>query len=211
MRQILAASLLLAVSACSHLAAPPVLTLGQRVCDAQPVLDGAVAVPFDQAGAVVKLGASSRCLQPSPTAPGVTYAVFRLPDAPQPYNVTVASVAADNAVVSPVLSVYGDDGSIRRTVPPAAFRAGVYGFETGLRAQPGDRILVVTADPASLGHQQTLRLSLRDQGGVQTAAAVIVPIIIFVPHVRPGLTQQDVTLALNGTIRVAATPVTRVP
>ena len=195
-----------ALAACSR-TDPPVLSLGDRVCDAQPALETAIPVPMgDMSGAMATLSMTSRCLTgEQPGRPSVTYAAFRLPSTAQSYTLTVASLANNQTVVRPHLTVLGEAGDIRRTVMPDDVRADVSGYHAGLRLGSDDRTLVVSADPAHLGERVKLRLSLVSPAGVQVAASVPIPIYIYQPP-PPVLTSRDTTIALNGTIRVSAQP-----
>lgn len=199
-----ALSLAAALAACAR-PDPPLLTLSGRVCDVAPVLTNAAPVPFDsRAGVSVTLGANTPCLD---TGGGrsVTYAVFRLPDATGPYQLTITSAVVGNAVVAPRATVYDAAGAVLRTLPPSEFRQGIAGFTAGLRSQGSERLLLVSADPATIGQPTTLRLSAREIG-TQLAAAAVIPIIIAVP-VYDQTRERGVTLSLNGVVSVSAVPI----
>ena len=203
----LAAAAVLILGACALPAQPPLLTLGSRQCDAAPVLDGAVAVPLRDRVAVA-YGEASHCLL-SADSQRLTYAVFRLPDAPAPYSVTVTSLAKQGVLVSPRLSVLDGNGAVTRSLAPGDFRESLEGLRAGLRIVPRERYLVAVADPARLGQMVTLRMSLRQQGGVDVAGLIIIPIVI--PSGGPPVRWQDAIYALNGSVQVAAEPLVTVP
>jgi hypothetical protein len=188
---------------------PPLLTLTGRSCDVAPVLSAAIPVPFDERrGATATFGASSPCL----AAGGgrtVTYAVFQLPDTQESFQVTVASEVVGKAVVMPQASVYNASGTVVRTIAAGDFRPTITGFTAGLRTRAGDKLLLVSADPATIGEPTTLRLSARDIG-TQVAATVFIPIIIAAP-VYDQQKQHAATLSLNGLVRVSAAPIPIVP
>ncbi len=151
----------------------PLLSLGSRSCDPRPQLDGARPVPFDRsAGAKVKLDENGRCLNAPGAAAPTTYAVFRLPDAPLPYAVTITSLATRSTLVSPRVTLYNEAGVAGRTLAPEGFQPGVTGLRAGLRLKGGERWLVAEADRAMLGQPVMLRLGRRDPGGVQVASSV---------------------------------------
>ncbi len=204
----LAVAGVLSLGACALPAQPPLLTLGGRQCDAAPVLDGAVAVPLHDHVAVA-YGEASHCLLSADAQTRLTYAVFRLPDAPAPYSVTVTSLAKQGVLVSPRLSVLDGNGAVTRSLAPGDFRESLEGLRAGLRIAPRERYLVAVADPARLGQMVTLRMSLRQQGGVDVAGLIIIPIII--PSGGPPVRWKDAIYALNGSIQVAAEPLVTVP
>jgi hypothetical protein len=205
--------LLLGMAGCAPAAEPPLTSLGDRACDAQPFTGDAIPVPFDSgSGATARFGATTRCLVlPDAARPGgvakVTYAAFRLPDAPAPYAVTVASLPTLGTVVPPRLAVLDEAGRVTRTVALDGFQSGLFGFRTGLRIQPGERTVVVEADPARIGQYTLLRLGLRDSHWPQVAARGIVIVPVVIPDGPAQQTEAAATLALNGTVRVTAAPI----
>ena len=203
--------LVLAAGACApHPLQQPILSLGERVCDSSPVLRDAVAVPFgDASGVEQRIDADSRCLA-IPPAGKASYAVFRLPDAPAPYTVTVASLVTGITLISPRVTLDDAAGTPGRIVEPRDFHSGIDGLEAGLRIRPGERYVVVVANPATLGQPVTLRLSLRERLGVQLAFAgpIFIPLapLALLPR-TPAVTQRPATLSLNGLLRVSAEPI----
>ena len=197
---------LFALTACAK-PEPPLLTLGDRACDPAPSLRDAVPVPLD-GSADASLGAQSGCLN---VAGGTTsYAVFRLPDTPQPANLTIRSLVAGTRLVPTQATVLNGAGQPRRTVSASEFNSSIDGLQAGLRTMPDDRYVVVSADPTQVGGRLTLRLSLRDQGGVAVAAGpIFVPLVIPLSPVT--VTHRSVTLSLSGTVRVAIAPIRSIP
>jgi hypothetical protein len=184
---------------------PPLLVLTGRSCDAVPVLNNAIPVPFaSRSGAVATLGLHSPCLQAN-GGRAVTYAVFSLPEGVAPFLVTITSNLVGTAVVRPRATVYDANGLILRTIKAEDFRPTITGFTAGLRAQANDRLIMISADPASIGEPTTLRLGARNIG-TQVAATAYVPIIITVP-VQDQQRENRATLSLNGTIQVNADPI----
>lgn len=200
-----ALGMMLAASACTP--APPLLTLGNPSCDPSPMLATAVPVPLG-GSASIKLGAESRCLLGSPP---VTYGLFRLPQTAAPYNLTIGSAVAGEAVVAPRAALLDGAGTAGRALATGDFRADTFGFLAGIRPRPEEQFLLVSADPGTLGRSVTLRLSLRQMGGVDMAAGVII-VPIFVPQRVPAqITERPATYSLNGPVRVSAEPLTTVP
>ena len=183
------------------------LTLGDRACDPDPSLTSAVPVP---AGGSVDaiLGVQSGCL--AVTGGATSYAVFRLPDAQIPATVTIKSLVAGTPLVPTQATVLDGAGQPRRTVSASEFSSSINGLQAGLRTMPDDRYVVVSADPTHVGEITTLRLSLRNQGGVAVAAGpVFVPLVI--PISPAPVTHRSVTLSLSATVCVAIAPIRTIP
>ena len=207
MRAIVA--LLLAVMAAGCTSPPPLLTLSGRICDAAPSLADATPVPYDsRGGVVVPFGPDSRCLDMG-GGRTVTYAVFGLPTAAVPYQLTITSEVVGHALVAPVAQIFDANGAKGRHMDTTDFRPGITGYTAGLRAQPSDRTLLVYADPATVGQPTLLRLGAGEIG-TRVAAAVFVPIILVAPT-QDQLRERGATLSLNGQVRVVASTVPIVP
>lgn len=170
-------------------------------------------MPFgNAAGVEQKIDGRGHCLA-VPPAGKASYAVFRLPDATAPYNVTVSSLVTGVTLISPRVTIDDDAGTPGRIIEPRDFHSGIDGLQAGLRIRPGERYVVVVANPATLGQPVTLRLSLRERLGVQLAfAGPIIPLAPFALLPRPQpLTQRPATLSLNGVVRVSAEPIRVMP
>lgn len=213
--------LALLAAGCVQNQEPPLLALGPRACDAQPVFEAAVPVPFDSArGADARLGAEGRCIRPS-GAGATTYAAFRLPDAPQPYTLNITSLVNGAALVSPRATLY--DAALRpvRVLGPDEFRPVVTGLRAGVRLRGAERWLVAEADGAKLGSPVLLRLgALADDapstlaaGMMGDAAVAAAPVIIYIPPpTLPDIVRANsATYSLNGIVNVSALPVATVP
>lgn len=211
-RLAVAAALTLSAAACAGPQESPLLSLGTRACDGQPSFEGAVPVPFDRSlGADVRLGSQSRCIQRSVAVAPTPYAVFQLPDAPQPYVLNVISVASGGTLVLPRATLYDAAGRPMRVLSPAEFRPAITGLRAGVRLQGGERWLVAEADPAKLGQPVTLRLGGLRPGDVQVAAAA--PVFIYIPpQTLPDIVRENrATYSLNGVVNVSALPIPMVP
>jgi len=200
----------LLLAACGqHRAEPPLLSLGGRACDAQPVFEGATPLSFDtRSGANARLGAQGRCMQaPGAEAP-TTYAVFDIPQRTAPAALSIASLAA-GTLVSPRVTLLDASGTAMRVLEPGDFRANVGGLQAGMRLRGNERWLLVEADRTLLGKSVTLRLGDRRRGDVQVAAAgfIYVPPPTYADFMR----ENDVVYALNGTVWVTMTKVPTVP
>jgi hypothetical protein len=200
----------LLLAACGrHPIEPPLLSLGSRACESQPVFEHATPLSFDTlSGAYAKLGAEGRCMQaPGAEAP-TTYAVFDIPQGTAPAALSIASLAA-GTLVSPRVTLFDASGTAVRALNPGDFRANVGGLQTGMRLRGNERWLVVEADHALLGKSVTLRLGDGHRGDVQVAAVMF----IYVPPPTHAdiMRENDVVYALNGTIRVTMTKVPTIP
>lgn len=186
------------------------LSLGDRACDASPVFEGALPVPFDtRSGASAELGDRSRCLRAPGASASTTYGVFALPQGGTPSTVTITSLADGGTVVSPRVTFYDAAGAVLRSLDPEGFRADVRGLQAGARLRGTERWAVVEADRAMLGKPVTLLLGDADQGRVQVAAAVF--IYVPPPPIPDIVRERTAVYALNGKVQVTMTPVPTVP
>ena len=212
-----AALLILGMTGCTT-PPPPLLTLGARACDSRPALADAVVVPFNDAdGGRARLDGTSRCLDLPQGGGQTTYAAFRLPDAQLPSSVTITSlVERGGAIVSPRVTVMSASGAVLRVIEPGEFQASIEGLRAGLRTRPGERYVIVAADPRTLGEPLMLRLGLLSRSMraakpilLAMAGPVFVPIFIPPANIQP--TQRATTRSLSGIIRVTDEPVVIAP
>lgn len=201
---------LAAVSACGPTPRPPLLSLGDRACDAAPDLSRAVAVPIDSLrGARVELDATSACLQPADRSlPTTTYAVFALPRQDAPYALTFESLFLDGIVSKPVVSLLDANGHVLRRLSDTEYEQLGSGLRAGMRAGPREAFLVASTDVTVLGNG--LRLHYGQDGSFQLASAsrTPAPVIITQPPLTPvPASVYPAIYALNGAFHVYALPV----
>lgn len=171
-----------ALAACSTVAEPPpVLNLDARIC--VPSLDLASAQPlplegtrdqgaFTPPGVTVPLGADAACWKPINGEKRV-YVLFKLPESPAPYIISVASSPVGTALFSPDVEMLDQDGNVVREVRRDSFAFHGTALYAGLRSHLGETYLLVASDPASVGQTvsqiaettQATRMSTGGGGG----------------------------------------------
>ncbi len=133
---------------------PPVVSLEGRQCEARPNLSTARQVELEARRAtVVEVGADTPCWNDNGKTGNAAYAVFALPQAPNPYMVRVSSAPHGNAILMPRVQILNESGAVVREMgrQDMQFRSGALG--TVARIQPGQRYLVVSSDPQSVGER----------------------------------------------------------
>jgi hypothetical protein len=153
------------------------------------------------------MGPPGRCLRKQ-AEPVTSYAVFRLPSGPVRYTINIVSLASHGNLVRPNAILLDADGTPGRVIPSDDFQPGITGLRAGLRATGREAFLLVVAETAQLGQKQELKLG--DAGFPPFRLASAVPVIILppVPPMIPDLLRQtEVTISLNGLIRVSAAPI----
>jgi hypothetical protein len=202
-RALLALSLLL-MAGCSH---PPLLSLAQRVCDAAPQLIPGNEVSFGRSGGkTVVVNAASPCIDTP--AGRASYVVFALPATNDPYQITVRSSLHGTALIWPNSIIYGADDRVRLNIRD--FRGAASNLVASARGEPGDRYVVVTSTPGTIGRPYDLPTALK-LSPVRLAAAVYVPIILPATPVGPMTDRVPAILAHSGTITVSAMPFVTIP
>jgi len=186
---------------------PPLLSLSGRVCDAAPQLAAENQVPFGSAGgATVVLDANSRCVE-TPEGPA-TYAVFALPAAAGPYQITVRSRPRGISLLWPEATIYGQDNGPRRSI--TAFRSAAGAVVASARGEAGDRYVVVTSTPDTVGRREEIPTAA-NPAPIRLAATVIVPVIIPATPIGPTSNVLPAVLAHSGAVTVSAMPFVTVP
>lgn len=201
---------LLAVATLALLAGcntPTLLSLEGRACDTAPQLsrDNLVELGSSRGTAVVLDGTAPCVVTPAGPA---SYAVFALPEAAGPYRITVRSTLRGQAVIWPDTTVYGKDDRPRLHVESVREAAGaVVGSVTG---QVGDRYLVVTSTPGTIGRREAIPTAAATPP-IRLAATIIIPIIIPNGPVGPATDKLSAILAHSGRVTVTALPFVTVP
>ena len=194
----LAAALLLAACAATTPSVPPITSLEGRSCGEHPDLAAARPLLLTGKPATATLDGASPCWRP-PGGPASTVAVFRLPDAAEPYLLTVASEPVGETLFSPRLLLLDEQGNPVRERRRDTFLFHGPALKTGLRVQPGERFLIVASDPDSVGRRNS-----RIVGNVQQTTTVAGPVIF---NLYTGSeANHDVTYAHNGSVTVAVEP-----
>lgn len=191
----------LAAAACANLPGPPpVVSLAGRQCDTALKLDKAQPVVFNpEQSLTVKLDAEAACLQAEDGSRS-TYAVFRLPEATEPYVLSVTSRPQGQGLISPRLVLLDDKGMRTRErvgESPTFQGASLY---AGVRARPEERYLIVLSDPRTAGQSV--------QHIVTSTQASVVPIGTGFVAVHSGAEGNRIlTYAHNGDLTVTVKPV----
>ena len=199
----LAASLTLLAS-CSP---PSLLSLADRVCDKAPRLMPGNEVSLGRGGSkTVIVDASSPCVETP--AGRASYVVFELPTVNSAYLITVHSHPRGGGLISPEAKIYGAGDQPRRDV--SGFRGAAGALVASATGEPGDRYVVVTSTPATIGGPQNIPTATNPPP-VRLAATVFVPIIIPPTPTGPTTDAVDTVLAHSGAITVSADPFVTVP
>lgn len=208
LRMFLAASLAaLAGCAVQHVE-PPALTLGGRVCAAQPDLGLALVLtlkPKDNVALESVFGPTTPCVGPADA--GATYAVVALPEWPEDYILSVTSIPVGVAIVAPRVQVLDASGKPVREIPHDRFSFHGTSLYAGLRIHPGERYLLVSSDPVAIGHNVSqIVSSTMATTGATAAGGSIVTFTMY----RGAEANVNLVFAHNGRIVVLAEPVPKV-
>lgn len=188
-------------------------SLGDRECPVTPDLSSTEPVPLgSDRGAVVRLGADSPCLT-LPNGTKGTYARFQLPQDGSSVLLKITSDAGStggSGMIPPRAWLLDDAGKLSREIGFGTFRfsARESGLSTTTRVRPGETKLVVLSDPLRIGETRAWQFNEvlnRHGGSYQVASVIFIPV-----YTRPA-TALTVRFSYNGTIRVVAVPVPRVP
>jgi hypothetical protein len=133
----LTGALLLAACAATTPSVPPITSIEGRICGERPDLAAARPLLLTDKPVTVTLDGASPCWRP-PGGPASTVAVFRLPDAAEPYLLTVASEPVGETLFSPRLVLLDGQGSPLRERQRDAFLFHGAALKTGLGCSPGN-------------------------------------------------------------------------
>lgn len=177
--------------------APPVLlTLGDRQCVQAPDLAGARPLALgDEHGVTVTFDAASPCVIQGPP-PGRVYAVFRLPNSPGPYLVTVTSQPDGPSLFPPELAVLDAVGRPLRTVPGDKFAFHDATLFKIIRTHPGDAYLLVLSDGARIGRQNA-----------QITGSAEMHYVVFATYTTGKEDQNSTIYAYSGQLVVTVMPI----
>jgi hypothetical protein len=129
------------------------------------------------------------------------YVAFSLPQTADEYMLSVTSVPIGEGRFSPNLVLADGDGKTVRDISPDMFMAHGTALRAGLRPHPGERYLIVSSDPETIGQSKT---QIMDSTQVSTATLATGGYI----EIHTG-SENNITMtnAYNGTIIVAAQPI----
>lgn len=202
-----AAAIALPLLGAGCMAPPPILSLEARSCTASVQLAPASEVSFGVAsGTTMMVDATAPCFETP--AGRASYAVFRLPVATEPFQITVRSSARGLALLLPKAEIY--DAQDRPRAAIDGFRAVRGALVASARGLPGDRYVVVASSPASVGLQRSMPTA-GDPRPVRVAAAVFVPVLIPMQPTGPTTDQTGAVLAHSGSVTVTAMPYVTLP
>jgi hypothetical protein len=183
---------------------PPTLTLAGRICVEKPDLKSAITVPLaDDKPVKVTLDDKTPCFD-APGSGKAAYVAFSLPASSDEYMLSVTSVPIGEGRFLPRLALADGDGKTLRDIPPDMFMAHGAALRAGLRPHPGERFLIVSSDPDTIGQSKS---QIMDGTQVSTATIATGGYI----QIHTGF-ENNVTLtnAYNGTVIVAAQPIPKV-
>jgi hypothetical protein len=189
------------LAACAKPPPPPTLTLAGRNCVEKPDLASATSVPLaDDKPIKVTLDDKAPCVD-APGSGKAAYAVFSLPVSNDEYMLSVTSVPVGEGRFLPRLVLADGDGKALRDIPPDMFMAHGTALRAGLRPHPGERFLIVSSDPDTIGQS---RSQIVEGTQVSTSPVGTAGYI----QIHTGF-ENNVTLtnAYNGTVIVAAQPI----
>jgi hypothetical protein len=163
------------------------------------VADPATSVPLaDDKPVKETLDDKTACFD-APGSGKAAYVAFSLPAASDEYMLSVTSVPIGEGRFLPRLALADGDGKTLRDIPPDMFMAHGAALRAGLRPHPGERFLIVSSDPDTIGQSKS---QIMDGTQVSTSAYI---------QIHTGF-ENNVTLtnAYNGTVIVAAQPIPKV-
>jgi hypothetical protein len=189
-----------AVAGCATPAPPAVTSLDNRQCSATPNLEGAHVVAFNpEKTLTINLDASAACMQAGDGSKS-TYAVFRLPDATEPYILGVTSEPWGQALLAPRLTLLDANGATlreRASESPTFHGSSLY---VGVRARPEERYLVVMSDPRNAGQHISQIVG-------RTHATMMSTGTVFMTMYTGSEANHVFIYAHNGVLTVTAKPV----
>ena len=197
LRPILLAMLAALAGGCAKPPPMPTLSLEGRSCTDKPDLAAASAVPLENDKPVsVMLDDKAPCLQAAGAAK-VTYAAFSLPQSTEEYVLTIISAPIGEGRFSPRMALLDAGGDTLREIPPDMFMARGTALRAGLRRHSGERYLVISADPDTIGQTKSQIVDAtkvyQSGGGFQIHTGVE--------------NNVSITNAYNGTVTVLAQPI----
>jgi hypothetical protein len=177
---------------------PPVTTMEGRACVPQPLLESAAPVKLDGDTVRVVLDETAGCWHP-PAGAASAYVVFRLPQAAEPYILTIVSEPIGFGLLSPRAQLLDGGGTVLREIQPDSFLSQGPALKAGLRARPGEQFLVVTSDAGAVGQNKSEIANVLNQHVVVTGR--------YATSVNVGSERlRTQTYAHNGVILVKAEP-----
>jgi hypothetical protein len=193
------------LAGCAHAPAPaPMTALVPGLCAPAFSLEGAKATQVVMAKeAKISLGAASDCMRLADGQPTL-YAVFRLPDAAEPYLITIRSLPIGQGLVIPRLMLMADNGVVLRTIEGERFTFHGASMMTKLRSHPGEAYLVVAVDTRYVGQA----VSQIAESFVQTAGTSFIgKAIVHTTSTAGSSNTVDYVFSYNGDLVVSAEPV----
>lgn len=177
---------------------PPLLDLAGLACGAPMAMTGAQPVLMDPTKpTVLDVDAANACAQIG--GKRSLYAVFQLPDSTAPTLLTVRSLPRGETLLAPRLVLMDVAGRETRRLGFDAFTFRGDGLQAAVRAQPGDRYLVVASDPDPIGRRE-------ERIGVLFNAY---PVGLHTTAYTGSEYRQGNVFTHNGTLSVTAQPVPR--
>lgn len=132
---------------------PPIVAISPGTCAAALSLVGYPVVPVvmtKESG--VTFDDTSSCMKFADGQP-TFYSVFRLPDSPEPYLITIRSLPQGQGMIIPRLMLMAENSTVLRTVEGDSFTFHGSSMMTKLRSHPGETYLVVAVDNRYVGQQ----------------------------------------------------------
>lgn len=200
MRCKLTVAMLLAMTTAGCVTTPPlrpVVRLDDRLCATAPplVTDRVTPLLFDKE-LTVELDQEFACLE-GRDGKRRSFVVLALPERPDSYILGVTSTPRGTTLLSPRMQVLDATGVVLRERPRDAFMFHGTALYAGMRAYPGDRYLLITSDPDTVG-QQVSRI-------VGSTQANVVPVGTGFIMVNTGSeANQGATFTHNGSLTVSA-------
>ena len=132
---------------------PPVVAIDPATCATALSLVGYPVVPVVMAKeSGVTFDDSSSCMRFADGQP-TFYSIFRLPDSPEPYLITIRSVPLGQGMIIPRLMLMAENSTVLRTVEGESFTFHGASMMTKLRSHSGEAYLVVAVDNRYVGQQ----------------------------------------------------------
>lgn len=185
---------------------PPPMTALDPAAACAPALSllAYPAIPVVMAKpSIVGFDAGTACMRLADGQPTL-YSVFKLPDLPEPYLITIRSLPLGQGMIIPRIMLMAENSTVLRMVEGDSFTFHGASMMTKLRSHPGEAYLVVAVDTRYVGQE----VSQVMESFVQSSSTVYGKGGVFTAYSHSGDSHiLDYIFSYNGSIVVSVEPV----